>query len=247
MRFNLGTFVLQLINFFVLLFILKRLLYKPVREMLEKRREMEKMAMAEAEKIRLEARAVTEEYEVKRAEMETDRVKILEGAEEEAEEKRKAILKKAEEDATTVFEKGVAKLDRERNNAASEIKEEIIKISLAYSSAVLSGLSDENLHNRILEKLVEMTPEIAGEARRAAKAADGAVTAEIVSAYPVPEPLLSRIRKEFESVPLKNAVVSASVDRTLIAGAVMKVFDKSYDASLKGNLAAFGQKLKGEL
>ncbi len=243
MKFNLGTFIFQLINFFVLLFILKRLLFKPVREMLEKRRAAEKTAMENAEKIRLDAFALKEDYERKHADLEVMRRKTLDKAEEEGEARRVLILKNAEEEAKAVFEKGDAKLARDKEKAATGIRDEIIKNSLAYASAILSGLSDENLHNKILEKLIETMPDIVGEVERVPNSAHE-IPVEIVSAYPVPQPFLAKIREKFDIAQVKKISVSASVDTSLLAGAVVKVFDRVYDASLKGNLAAFGQKLK---
>jgi F-type H+-transporting ATPase subunit b len=243
MKFNVWTFIFQLINFFVLLYILKRLLFKPVRELLEKRRAAEKKAMEDSEKVRRDAVALAEEYKKKQAEFEAVRGGMLASAEEDAEERRKVILKKAEEESKSIVERGEAKLDREIKTAATALKDEVIGNSIAYASAILGGLADENLHGRLLGRLMELTPEMVAEAGRHSNSENG-VPVEIVSARAVPEPLLEKIRKEFEAIPFKKITVSSRVDATLVAGAVLRVFDKVYDASLKGQISSFGQKLR---
>ena len=55
MKFDIWTFLFQVINFLVLLFILKRVLYKPIREIIEKRRSLIRQRIDEAEKTKKEA------------------------------------------------------------------------------------------------------------------------------------------------------------------------------------------------
>ena len=61
MKFNIWTFLLQTINFIVLLFILKRLLFKPVREILQKRRDLVRESLEKVELTQKEAQALKEE------------------------------------------------------------------------------------------------------------------------------------------------------------------------------------------
>ncbi|MEJ2315268.1 MAG: F0F1 ATP synthase subunit delta [Nitrospirota bacterium] len=55
MKFDLWTFLFQIVNFVVLLYILKRLLFKPIREIMEKRRKAINDALSGAEGKRQEA------------------------------------------------------------------------------------------------------------------------------------------------------------------------------------------------
>ena len=62
MKFDIWTFTFQIINFVVLLFILKRLLYKPIREILRKRRELVEKIIEDAEKTKKEALELKAEH-----------------------------------------------------------------------------------------------------------------------------------------------------------------------------------------
>lgn len=244
MKFNIWTFGFQLINFFVLLLILRRLLYRPVREIMEKRRAEVRKTIEEAGKVKAEAEALKEEYEKKTSEMDSLRADIIEKAEDEAEEKRGGILKKAQEEAELALEKERSKLELERKKTESALKDLVVKNSLSYATAILSDFSDENLHGRILEKLMEGLPGIAGEVKEAAAAAAEGFTVEITSAYPLTEPVLGKVRNEFESAASGKVTLKEKVDSGLISGAVIRVFDRVYDASLKGQLKAFEQSIK---
>lgn len=243
MKFNIWTFAFQLINFFVLMLILKRLLYRPVREIMEKRRALVQKTIDDAEKTRHEALALRDEYLKKSAGIDRLRVETLDRAEDDAQSRRNEVLQKAEEEAKVMFQREEARLAVEKKKIESELKDAIMDNSLSYASAVLSDLADENLHRSILDKLMESVPGIAVEVKGAADAAREP-SVEITSAYPLPDAFAERVRNEFESVFSKKTALNTRADRGLIAGAVIRVFDRVYDASLKGQLKAFRQRLR---
>ena len=243
MEFNIWTFIFQLINFVVLLLILRKLLYRPVKEIMEKRRAAVRKTLEDAEKTKTEAIALKDEYEKKKTEIGRLRGEALDKAEAEAEAMRKEILRKAEEEAKVIFHKERARLDFEKKKLESRLKESIVDTSLSFAASVLSDLSDMNLHNRILEKLVESVPGIVKEIKDMNIPADG-LSVEIVSAYPLADSFTGRILEEFKTVYHGNVSVNTVVDSELVAGAVVTILDMVYDASLKGQLKAFGEKLR---
>ena len=62
------TFIAQLCNLFIQLYLIKRFLLKPINAVLEKRKEMATAEITEAEKAKEEARAIKAEYEQNMAE-----------------------------------------------------------------------------------------------------------------------------------------------------------------------------------
>lgn len=243
MKFNIWTFIFQLINFVVLLLILRRLLYRPVKEIMEKRGAAVRKTLEDAEKSKQEAVSLKEEYEEKKTGIDRLRGEVLDKAEEEAETRRKEILRKAEEEAKVIFQKEKARLDFEKQKIESQLKENIVDTSLSFAASILSDLSDVNLHNRILEKLMESVPGIVEKIKDMNIPADG-LTVEIVSAYPLPGSLTERVLQEFKPVSHGKVSVNAVIAPDLISGAVIRILDMVYDASLKGQLQSFGEKLR---
>ena len=62
MEFNLSTFIFEIINFLILVWILQRLFYKPVREMIKRRKQQIEQTLAEAAQMRQEAEELKENY-----------------------------------------------------------------------------------------------------------------------------------------------------------------------------------------
>jgi len=243
MKFNIWTFIFQLINFFVLLLILRRLLYRPVRVIMEKRRAAVKKTLDDAERTKAEALALKEEFAAKSAGIERLRTEALAKAEDEAGARGKEIIKKAEEEAAVIFEKEKAKLEVERKKAEADLRDAVVRSGLSYASSILTDLSDENLHGRIIEKLSDGLPAISGEIKEMAASRNG-LAIEITSAYPLRDSFIEKVKNEFGPISSKKVEVTTDVDRGLISGAVIRVFDRVYDASLKGQLKAFEQSLR---
>jgi len=63
MEFNLSTFIFEIINFLILVWILQRLFYKPVRKMIQRRKQQIDQTLADAALMRQEAEDLKSHYE----------------------------------------------------------------------------------------------------------------------------------------------------------------------------------------
>lgn len=114
----------QVVNFFLLMYILKRYLYQPLLDIIQKREKKIKdglnnavkaeQALAEAEKNMAE--------KIKEATLEADR--ILEKAKAEAKESREKTLNKAREEILNFKEETRVQLEREKAKIMDEIRQE---------------------------------------------------------------------------------------------------------------------------
>lgn len=141
----------QIINFLVLLYLLKRFLYKPVLDMLKKREEKIKEGLSAAEKG--EALLVKAKEEEK---------KILTKAGEEAgvviaqaKERGTAIaeefLSKAKEESEQILSDAKGEIDQEKKRIEMEIERKVIQTSLAHLEVILPKVLSKQDHLRILE------------------------------------------------------------------------------------------------
>ena len=78
MEFTWSTFVLEIINFLVLVWILKRFLYKPVLDVIAARRRSVEQQLAQARATADEATALKEQYTGRLKEIEAERRKARE-------------------------------------------------------------------------------------------------------------------------------------------------------------------------
>lgn len=151
MEFNLLTFVFELINFLILVWLLKRILYKPVIQVLTKRREhiQSRLTAARSEEERLkELKAeyqslldeISERKKHKMAEM-------LAEVEQEKELRFQHIQSELEEER----HKARLQLEHERDHLQAQLKAQAIQTALDFSSKFMQEILDPQLESKLLQ------------------------------------------------------------------------------------------------
>lgn len=243
MKLNIWTLLFQVINFFVLVYILKRVLYKPVREIMEKRRNAVAQTISVAEEIRKEAAAALEQNRLELQSLKETRQELMDKMKKEAEVEKEKILKNAEEDAQKLIERRLAVLDVERKRQEEELQHKAVDLVASFSVQLLKDISNEDLDKVVLERLKAEIPRIAGDIKETA-AQEGTIEAQLISAYPLSEAETAELEDRLSSALNKNLTLERSVDAELISGAKLKVAGRTYDFSLKGQIGAFMDRIQ---
>ena len=138
------TFIAQICNLFIQMYLIKRFLFKPINEMLEKRRAAADAEITDAEAAKKEANAIKEEYEQNMQEAKAKANEILESARKTATLQSEKIVKEASEQAAAL-----------KNKAEKEIAQEKRKRSMkskARSAALPWILPEKSLNVRLMKK-----------------------------------------------------------------------------------------------
>jgi F-type H+-transporting ATPase subunit b len=241
MKFNIWTFLFQIVNFVILLFILKRLLYKPVKEILEKRKGLIEKTIEDAEKEKKEALELKERHQEEMNKLKGLQITMIEKMKNEVGEEKKRLLAEAEKEATRTMEEERAVFETKKKMDEAKLKEMVIQTVSVFATNLLKDISDEELHKSIYRRVFNNLEEIASTIQ----AGDGeSATMDLISAYPLREEELIELQKVLESRLLKNVSVNTSVDKNLIAGVKIKVHDMVYDSSLSGQINSLTFRLK---
>lgn len=154
MELSWSTFVLEIINFVVLVWILKRFLYRPVLDVIAERRQAIEARLDEARRLNEQAQALKNQYGGRLAAWEEERRKALDTLSGELESERSRRLK--ELDATLEREKQRVDAMQEREAAerlrAAEI--EALRQAAEFSSRLLAEASGPDLETRLVELLL---------------------------------------------------------------------------------------------
>jgi F-type H+-transporting ATPase subunit b len=244
MKFDIWTFLFQIINFVVLLFILKRLLYKPIREIMDKRRGIIEKNVEDAEKTKMEAQELKRKYQEEMDKLKDVRILTFEKLQEEVEVERKKLMGRAEEEAGKIIEKERAIFDTEKKRLETELKDKAIDTVCVFASRLLRDISDEELHSAIYRKLLKEVERITSDITKIEKK-DEPLTIEIITAYELSEEKLKGLQKTIESLISRKVNINQTIDKNLIAGIKIKVYDMVYDSSLSGQIDSLKLRLKG--
>jgi F-type H+-transporting ATPase subunit b len=243
MKFNIWTLLFQLINFTVLLFILKRLLYRPVREIMEKRRRLIEKTIEEAEASKRAAEELRTKNLKELEKLKETHLRMSEDMEAEVAEERKRLLSDAKNQADRLIEKEKALFDMEKKRATAEMKEMAMDTVSLFAANLFRDISDEEVHTSILRRLLSEIGQVISEIK-AMEIKDETLRLEIISAYPVKGDEGEELKKALETGLGKRVTLASTVDRELIAGVKINAYGMIYDLSVSGQIEAFRIKAK---
>ncbi len=147
--------VFQIINTVILFLVLKKILFKPVLNIIEKRENMIQEDLAEGSKAKNEGIALKQEYEQKVSLAKDEGREIIKQATARAEEKSNQIIEDAKAEANALKAKATKEIAQEKEQAIAEIRNDISDIAILAASKVLEEDIDKAKHEDLIEKFIK--------------------------------------------------------------------------------------------
>lgn len=114
----------QIVNFLLLLFILRKVLYKPILNFLENRRKKIEEGLEKSEKFELEWQKIKDIEKEKVSEVEKKAVQMLEKARLDAGKREKEIVEIAQEKSEKIIQEARRDISQEKEKVLEELKKE---------------------------------------------------------------------------------------------------------------------------
>ena len=152
---NIWHIVISLANLVILFLILKKLLFKPVKKIVDKRQKEIESEYKKAEKTQAEADAIKAEWEGKMATAEAEADKIISDAVERADSRNEVMLYESREKADQIIRKAKADIERERKDARETIKKEIVDVSQTLSEQIIGREINMYDHRDLIDKAID--------------------------------------------------------------------------------------------
>jgi len=245
MGFSLTSFAFETINFIVLVWVLSRFVYRPLKKSLDERRSAHERLLLDAETRGGEASRELEELRRKQRELSELREHVMREAAEDAAAMRARLLAEAKEDAAAARAQGQKLIESERRAAEAEVRDLAVEQSTRIAARLLAELSPRALDDELIDRLALAVRAHAGHLHR--EAAGGRHVAPAVGlrfARPPQGGDLERLRTALcEALGAEPEIVS-SEDPTLVAGVVATIGDHVLDASISGNLAVLAERAR---
>lgn len=143
--------IAQIVNFFIILFILQKLLYKPVMKAMAQRQERIQKAQKEADAKMKEAETLVAAYDKKTEEIESERKTILETARTEAREKKESLLADYQKEAESKRQLYLKEIEDEKESFLRHLRKNLGESAVKIASRILSALSSKELEAEVFE------------------------------------------------------------------------------------------------
>ncbi len=155
MQINWFEIVAQIINFFILLFILQKLLYKPVINVMEERQKRIQKSQIEADEKMGKAEGLIDEYEEKIADIEQEKREILDDARKAAQAKKQSLLKDYREEAENKRRAYLKEIEDEKESFIKSLRKNLGESSVKIASRILDTISSRELEDEVFITFVE--------------------------------------------------------------------------------------------
>jgi F-type H+-transporting ATPase subunit b len=151
---NLPWLIAQLLNFILVLVLLRMLVYKPVLAMLENRRQKIQESLDYAEKVKADAALQQQDFDRRLDEARREAQSTAATAQQAAEKERQRIIAEAQDDAEKIRVAARGELDYERKQMVSELRQQVIELSMIGAQRVIGGNLDERKSRQLVENFL---------------------------------------------------------------------------------------------
>lgn len=149
----------QVVNFLILLFVLKKLVYKPLLDLFDKRKKMIEKSVEDTRKIEEKLLAIEKDKENVLADASKKAVEIMETAKKDAAGEREKTLEAAKKEISGLAERYRAQLKADEARMLKDIKKEVAALIVQSCEKILRKEYDKSDQARIEEAIKN---EIAG-------------------------------------------------------------------------------------
>lgn len=248
--FNWWTFFFQIVNFFIVLYILYRLFFNPLKRIIQTREEMISQRLQKLEEGEKRIQENEKSYSESMKEIQDLGEKELDKARKKALIETDLLMKETEKEISKAFEKQSRIIDQQREKFEKEIKHKSLEFSLYYSEKMLTQLSDELIHQKRIDQFLQALPTSDAKEITLLKEELAGKKCDIFLYTPfnLQESTLVKIKESIGSLLQCDTVVLQSVEElSLIAGIRLVISNKVLDASIKGELERFKTQMENEL
>jgi F-type H+-transporting ATPase subunit b len=152
--------VAQIVNFLILLLILRIFLWKRVLALLEQRRERIASEFKKIEDSQVQSAKLQAEYEVRLAAIEVEAKKKIQEAIAEGRKITDEVRKKAHEESQTIINNARANIQHELSHAKEELKDRIVDLTIAAAESVIEDRLTEEEDRRLVKDFLNRMDEI---------------------------------------------------------------------------------------
>ncbi len=151
---DLWTALFTFINMIITFLVLRALLFKPVKKMIDDRQKEIDDLYADAAKQREDAEAEAAEYKNRIADVNKERDDIIRDATSRAEKREHEIIDDAKANAVRIMQKAQSDIAQEKKKALNEAKNDISSLALELAEKVVDKELNKEDHEALIEDFI---------------------------------------------------------------------------------------------
>lgn len=197
------TILAQALNFLILVWLMKRFLYKPILRAIDAREKRIAAELADADAKKAEARRERDEFKHKNDKFDQQRDELLSKATDEARAERQRLLDEVRKDAVALSIKRQEALRDEEHDLHQAISRRTQQEVFAIARKALTDLAETSLEERMVDVFVHKLAGLKGEDKGLLASALKATSSPVI------------VRTTFDLSPAQRAATEGAVKETL--------------------------------
>ena len=218
------TVIAQIINFLVLVYLLKRFLYGPIIRAMDEREKKIALSLEGARKKKDEADLEAKDYRRKNREFDEHREEMFSQIKEEAEVRRKDLINEARNQVDAGRTKWYEAIQREREAFLQDLRRRAGRQTCAISRQVLKEMADVDLEDHVIHVFIKRLLSLNKDETEALKESIHRLPQKISvrSAFKIPGKPAGEIKEVLQNQADGHVDVQFEVSPDLICGIELK-------------------------
>ena len=242
MELNWTTFVLEILNFLVLVWLLQRIFYKPVKEVMAKRQQKIDAQLQEALGIQQQAEELRQQYENRLVEWENERQDARKQLQQKIDAEHLRLMSELQQNLQAERKKNEVLVARQTAEKQQQSEVRALELGARFVSRLLEGLASEEMQGRLIELLMTEMKHLhpAQKETLSAMMEHGRLEpARIASAYPLDQHQQTALKQYLDALLSQPLQYTYSQDPNLLAGVRISVGPWMIHANLHDELKTF--------
>ena len=241
MELNWTTFILEAVNFLVLVWILKRFLYKAVLAAITQRKAAIDKTLSDVQARQTDAQALEKQFQNRLADWEHEKEGLRTAVLEEISQQRAQMMAALENSLAKERERAHVLEERRLRELKDKAETEGLATGLKFTACLLARLASPELEKRLVDLALEdlaLQPSEQTETIRAACAkADSRV--KVTSSFPLPAAEREAVVEKLQEATKNSISVEFNEDSRLLAGLRIGIGPWILRANLQDELGFF--------
>lgn len=242
MELNWTTFVLEILNFLILVWLLQRFFYKPVKEVMAKRRQSIDEQLQKAMEVQQEAEKLRQQYGNRLVDWENERQDAQKQLQQEIEAEHLRLMSELQQNLEDERKKNEVLVARQAAERQRQSEVRALELGARFVSKLLEGLASEEMQARLVELLMTELKYLHPAQREtlSAMTENGRLeSARVSSAYPLDQTQQTALKRYLDALLSQQLQYTYTQDPKLLAGVRITVGPWIIHANLHDELKTF--------
>jgi F-type H+-transporting ATPase subunit b len=241
MEFNLSTFILEIINFLILIWILQRLFYKPLLEVIAKRKQFIDQSLDDAKNLQQQAEQQRNLYENRQKLWEQEKQVATAALHQQFEIERRAQLASLNADLEQERQKAKMTLSKQQQELQQQAEKQALQNGAKFAGMLLQQAAGAELEARLFTLLIDNLSTLPEACKHCLTmlGTKKSVPVKITSAYPLSDDMRGQLEQKLGVLISSPVDFQYLQDTALIAGLRLDIGAWLLNVNLQHELIGF--------